>query len=260
MLNIHKIYLFVGLIFFSLQSTVLIAQHSSFTQFRPEIDIATKPFKKTTFQLDLSTQRESDVNATNMFKYASSVSGKIWVSHYFKSKVKSSAFFETIYNKYVPEVNSADSYEYRIGIQNSYTKPLGRVTISNTFRVEDRILEDKTGKYVQAIRARYKIKMYIGLTKKNLIKGAVYFLGTNEFFFNMGSTATGYHLFEQDAVELGLGYCISDYITIESLYNYTFRRMPYDGSGTRTIQAWQLTLSFNNVFSGAYLQGYFHKK
>jgi hypothetical protein len=260
MQKIYRVYLLLFFSFLFFQSTKLIAQNSSFAQFRPEIDITTKPFKKTTLQLDLYSQRESDENGTNMFQHPSNIGGKFWVNHYFKSKVKSSAFIETIYNKPIPEANSGASYEYRIGLQNTYTMPAGRFTFSHAIRIEDRIIKDNADHYINALRPRYKLKMIVGLNKKYLIKGALYFIATNEVFFNLGSSVTGYHFFEQDAVELGLGYCLTDYITLESLYVYNYKRFAYSANGVANIQAWQLTLSFNNVFSGGYFKGYFHKK
>jgi hypothetical protein len=183
--------------------------------------------------------------------------GKIWYNHYFRSKVKTSVFFEPIWNRSNVE-SEKDRMEYRIAIQNVYYSPFKRWTLQNRIRIEDRIIENNSGDFVNTFRPRYLIKSIVGINKKNLIQGTLYLYLSNEIMFNTGSAVTGYHFFDRNLTQVGLGYCITDYITLESLYAYTIRVQP---NGSKAdIQAWALTLSINNIFSGDYFKGYFHKK
>ncbi len=98
----------------------------------------------------------------------------------------------------------------------------------------------------------------MGINKKVLIEGAVYVVASNEIMINMGSSAKGYNYFERDIMQIGLGYCISDYITLETIYQYTINLRTNDS--ILYINTIQLTLAFNNLFTANYLQGYFIKK
>lgn len=256
MLSTHKVCLFLlcALLFF--QSENLIAQNTSSTQFWPEIDFTSKPFKKSTIGIDLYTNRESDADSSTRLGFQSSVGGKIWFNHYFKSKVKTSLFFEPILNQSVKE-SEKDRMEYRIAIQNVYFAPFERWTLQNRIRIEDRIIENSSGDFVNVFRPRYMIRGIAGLNKKALIQGALYLLASNEIMFNTGSSVTGYHFFDRNLTQIGLGYCITDYITLESLYAYTISQSSNGSKGT--IQAWSLTLTINNIFSVDYFKGYFAK-
>lgn len=240
------------------QSTTLIAQNNTSIQFWPEIDFTSKPFNKSTIGIDVYSNREYYSNNTSKYGYQSGFGGKIWYNHYFRSKVKTSAFFEPIYNKANPESGQSNTMEYRIAIQNVYYLPFKHWTLQNRIRIEDRIIENNSGNFVNAVRPRYLIKSIIGINKKVLIKGTLYLLASNEIMFNTGSSVTGYHIFDRNLTQVGLGYCITDYISLEAQYAYTIR---LSASGTNsTIQALAVTLSFNNIFSVEYFKGYFHKE
>lgn len=257
MLRIHRVclFFFCGLFFF--QSENLIAQNNSSTQFWPEIDFTSKPFNKSTIGIDMYSSRASDTDTSTTFGYQSGYGGKIWYNHYFRSKIKTSVFFEPILNKSNVE-SEKDNMEYRFAVQNVYYSPFKRWTLQNRIRIEDRIIENNSGDFVNTFRPRYMIKAIAAINKKVLIKGTLYVLASNEIMFNTGSSVTGYHFFDRNLTQIGLGYCITDYITIESLYAYTYRITP---SGSEaTIQAWALTLSINNIFSVDYFKGYFAQK
>jgi len=238
------------------QSQNLIAQTNTSYQFWPEIDFVSKPFSKSTIGVDIYSNRESNDATSSSFQ--SGFGGKIWFNHYFRSKVKTSAFFEPIYNKAAPQSDRSNTMEYRIAIQNVYYAPFKRWTLQNRIRIEDRIIENSEGNFVNTVRPRYMIKSIVGINKKVLIKGTLYLLASNEVMFNTGSSITGYHLFDRNLSQLGLGYCITDYISIETQYAYTVR-MTAKGD-IAAIQALAITLSFNNIFSVEYFKGYFHKE
>ena len=250
------LFFFCGLFFF--QTDNLFAQNNSSTQFWPEIDFTSKPFNKSTIGIDVYSSRESDSDSSTALGYQSGFGGKIWYNHYFRSKVKTSLFFEPIWNISNTESGNEYSMEYRIAAQNVYYSPFKRWTLQNRIRIENRIIENSSGDFVSTFRPRYLIKSIIGLNKKVLIKGTLYLYLSNEIMFNTGSSVTGYHFFERNVTQVGLGYCITDYITLESLYAYTIRTTP-NGS-MASIQAWSLTLSISNIFSLNYFKGYFHKK
>src|SRR4051812_45834652 len=127
------------LLFFD--SSDCFCQHPTSTQFWPEVNLTSKPFKNSTVGLDFYLNRESDSVSATMFGYQSGVGGKIWFNHYFKSKIKTSAFFESIYNKAHPESLQSNTMEYRIALQNIYFSPFKRWTLQNRIRLEDRIIE-----------------------------------------------------------------------------------------------------------------------
>jgi len=257
MLNIYRIHIFFVLALLFLQSTKLIAQNNTSYQFWPEIDFTSKPLNKSTIGIDIYSNRESYAENTSTFGYQSGIGGKIWFNHYFKSKVKTSAFFEPIYNKANHESGHNNTMEYRIAIQNVYYAPFKRWTLQNRIRIEDRIIENSSGDFVNTVRPRYLIKSIIGINKKVLIQGALYLLASNEIMFNTGSSVTGYHIFDRNLSQIGLGYCITDYINLEAQYAYTIR-LGANGNYS-TIEALAVTLSFNNIFSVEYFKGYFHK-
>jgi hypothetical protein len=257
MRNTYRLYLFLSCALFFFQSENVLAQKNTSYQFWPEIDFTSKPFNKSTIGIDIYSNRESSEENTSMFAYQSSMGGKIWYNHYFKSKVKTSAFFEPIYTKANPESGQSQTMEYRLAIQNIYYSPFKRWTLQNRIRIEDRIIEESTGNFVHAFRPRYLIKAVIGLNKKVLIKGTWYMLCSNEIMFNTGSSATGYHIFDRNLTQVGLGYCITDYISLETQYAYTIRLSANNTSSS--IEALSLTLSFNNIFSIGYFKGYFNK-
>lgn len=256
MLNMYRVRLFFifGLLF---QSITLVAQNNTSIQFWPEIDFTSKPFKKSTIGIDVYSNRESDIDSSTALGYQSGFGGKIWYNHYFRDKVKTSAFFEPIYNKAPAESDLGSKMEYRIALQNVYYAPFKRWTLQNRIRIEDRIIENDSGKFVNAVRPRYMIKSIVGINNKGLIKGTLYLLASNEIMFNTGSSVTGYYFFERNLTQLGFGYCITDYISIEAQYAYTIR-LPASGNYA-SIQALAITVSFNNIFSVDYFKGYFHK-
>ena len=255
--NTYRVYLLLFCVLFFFQFENVLAQKNSSTQFWPEIDFTSKPFNKSTIGIDVYGGRESDTDSSTALGYQSSLGGKIWYNHYFRSKVKTSVFFEPIWNRSNVE-SEKDRMEYRIAIQNVYYSPFKRWTLQNRIRIEDRIIENNSGDFVNTFRPRYLIKSIVGINKKNLIQGTLYLYLSNEIMFNTGSAVTGYHFFDRNLTQVGLGYCITDYITLESLYAYTIRVQP---NGSKAdIQAWALTLSINNIFSGDYFKGYFHKK
>lgn len=257
MLNTFRVYLFLSFVLIFFQSEDLIAQTSSAIQFWPEIDFTSKPFNKSTVGIDFYSNRESAGNNSSMFNYTSEFGGKIWYNHYFRDKVKTSFFFEPIYNKANAETGKGNSMEYRIAVQNIYYAPFKRWTLQNRIRIEDRIIQNDLGDFVNVFRPRYLIKSIVGINNKVLIKGTLYLLASNEVMFNTGSSVTGHHFFDRNISQLGIGYCITDYISLEAQYAYTLK-LSANGNQS-TIQALAVTLSFNNIFSGDYFKGYFHK-
>lgn len=257
MRSTYRVCIFLSFVLYFFQSEKLIAQTNSSTQFWPEIDFTSKPFKKSTIGIDIYASRESDSDSSTVWGYQSGFGGKIWYNHYFKSKIKTSIFFEPILNRSNSE-SVEDRMEYRIAIQNVYYSPFKRWTLQNRIRIEDRIIEDGSGDFVNTFRPRYMIKSIAGLNKKSLIQGTLYLLASNEIMFNTGSSVTGYHIFDRNLTQIGLGYCITDYITLEALYAYTFRITP-NGSKAN-IQACSLTLAISNIFSVDYFKGYFAHK
>jgi hypothetical protein len=253
---LYAAFIFSILILFSFNQVH--AQTSNSIQFWPELDLTSKPFNKSTIGLDFYTNRESYSNNANMFGYQSTIGGKIWYNHYFKAKVKTSFFFEPIYNKAEPESGNSNRMEYRLAVQNVYYSPFKRWTLQNRIRLEERFIENSSGNYEHVLRPRYFIKGILGINKKVLIQGTIYCLASNEIMFNTGSSSTGYHIIDRDVFQFGLGYCITDYITIESLYAYSVRVL--SNGETSSIQAWSLTLSISNILSPDYFKGYFHKK
>jgi hypothetical protein len=254
--NLYSFLYFSILILFSFHQAQ--AQVSNSIQFWPELDLTSKPFNKSTIGLDLYADRESDTNNVTMLGYQSTIGGKIWYNHYFKAKIKTSFFFEPIYKKAEPESDAPNLMEYRLAIQNVYYSPFKRWTLQNRIRLEERFIENTSGDFVHVLRPRYLLKGIIGINKKVLIQGTIYCLASNEIMFNTGSSATGYHIIDRDVFQFGLGYCITDYITLESLYAYTLRVL--SNGDTSSIQAWSLTLSISNILSPDYFKGYFHKK
>lgn len=257
MLNIYRVYVFFVLLALFFQSTKLIAQNSTSYQFWPEIDITSKPFNKSTIGIDMYSNRELYADHTDKLGYQSDIGGKIWFNHYFKSKVKTSAFFETIQHKASPEAELSNKMEFRIAAQNVYYSPFKRWTLQNRIRVEDRIIENDSGNFVNAVRPRYMLKAIVGINKKLLIQGTLYMLVSNEIMLNLGSSVTGYHIFDRNLSQIGLGYCITNSISLEAQYAYTVK-MPANGN-ISDMHAFSVTIAFNNVFSVGYFKGYFKK-
>jgi hypothetical protein len=112
--------------------------------------------------------------------------------------------------------------ENRIFEQFTLKQPVGRVRITHRYRLEQRFLGKKTeseeGRYtsdgtVFRQRIRYRLSVEIPLTEKEMNKGGVFLLASDELFVNFGK-GVGKNALDQNWFKGGVGYCTSDRSTV----------------------------------------------
>jgi Protein of unknown function (DUF2490) len=218
------------------------------TQLWTEVDFSGKINDKLVYQLDLQYSRQSDWYGLAFTKYNQQLTIRPWLHYYPKKKLRLSAFAGLWYNYAIPEVGNREYPEYRTALQTTFYKIFPKSTLSNRFRIENRNIQSREGKFENVFRLRYQLKFVKPLNDTDIKKGTHYFIGFNEVFFNGGSPVTGYHLFDQNRVFLGWGYGLTDDLIFETGY---FNQFKSDKSGDyfEVNHIWQVTLYVNNIFS-----------
>jgi len=168
--------------------------------------------------------------------------------HYYPSKsIKLSAFIGLWYNYPIEgNVNARKYPEYRTALQAQFYKKFGLNTISNRFRTEFRDIKDRSNEFENVFRGRYMLKYLRLLSHKTYDKYSIYCILSEEAFMNGGSKVTGYKLFDQNRVFLGLGYNITDDISFETGYYNQFSYHAHD-TNFDSNHIWQVTLIFDNL-------------
>ena len=219
------------------------------TQSWSEIDLLGNIGRKWKWQTDIQYSRQSAYEDLDFIKYNEQLTLRGWLHYYIIPTIKLSTFYGLWYNYAINEVGAREYPEYRTALQIQFYKYFGRNMVSNRFRSEFREIRDIYNEYEFVIRGRYMVKFQRLLNSNSYNRGALYFIGFNEFFINGGSKVTGYKPFDQNRVFLGLGYNLTNSLTIESGYFNQFVHHAHNVNFD-TNHIFQLSLIITDLTNG----------
>jgi hypothetical protein len=222
------------------------SQTTSYTQFNNELQLVRALDDKLAAEIYLgsafsSTPTDKKVLSTNIQRYLTG-----WIHYYYSPRWKLSSSLAYYYNKDVPDIGQYYSPEWRLSLQGMYYIHKTGYTLLTRMRFEFRYMMNQEGVYVDKYRYRQNIKFTKPINGKVLRKGVVYFLASEEVYFNLNTNATGLPFFDRNRFETGGGYLITDDIQVELTYVNEF--VPRD-TGNEIYNTLSFTATFNNPFS-----------
>lgn len=228
--------------------------HSVFAQNSGELDAVsngqawyevnfTHAVNRLVLQGDLQMSNINDTSHQyNLNKHLGQLGARASLHYYITPRIKISASIGFWDNIEVPEVGQTASYEIRPAVQAQHLFNTPKLTLYNRVRFENRFVNHKqTNEFTYTPRLRYMPKVFVPLNSKSIRKKTCYLIAFDEIFLNV---AQG-RLVDQNRATLGLGYCFSDDIVLETCYTYQSNyktNAPYE----RT-HALGITLSINNI-------------
>lgn len=216
------------------------------TQNWSEIDLSGKTKRRWKWELDLQYSRQSPYEQYDLIKFNSQLTIRPWLHYYIKPNIRLSAFMGLWDNFAIGEVGARAYPEYRGAIQANFYKSKNKNIVTKRARAEFREMKDNTGNFETVARERSMIKYQHLITHTTYDKHAAYLVWFDEFFINSTSPVTGYHIFDQNRVFLGLGYNITNAITFETGYFNQFLQHAHDDNFDMN-HVLQLTLMVDNI-------------
>jgi len=216
------------------------------SQLWSEADIMGYVTPKLKWQADFQYARQSPYQGLNLFMFNEQLTIRPWLHYYITKQFRISTFVGLWYNYGISEVGAREYPEYRTALQFQYYKTSGVQLFVNRFREEFRFIKDRQGAIEFVLRERYMFKYQRLLVHKSYDKQSLYAIALNEFFLNNGSKATGYHMFDQNRVFLGIGYNFTDDIGIETGYFNQLQQHAHDNN-LDINHIWQVSLIIDNL-------------
>jgi hypothetical protein len=166
--------------------------------------------------------------------------------HYFiKPKLRLSGSFSTYINPSVPDLKQQRFVEYKPSIEAQYFWVENRFTVFNRLRYESRFLHNTSANTNTHIaRLRYMPKLFVSLNSKTIRAKTLYLILSDELVFDVNNNDA---LVDQNRLSVGLGYCFTNHITLESVV--VNRLIFHDTRPNELTNALYLTLSMNNLFN-----------
>ncbi len=194
-------------------------------------------------QCDLQMSNINDTNHQyNLNEHLGQLGARGWVHYYVTPRVKLSASVGFWDNINVQEVGQSASFEIRPAVQAQHLFNTKRFTLYNRVRFENRFVHhDETNDFTYTPRIRYMPKVFVPLNSKSIRKKTWYLIALDEIFLNVSQGRP----VDQNRATLGLGYCFTDDIVLETCYTYQSNyktNAPYE-----ITHALGITLSINNI-------------
>jgi hypothetical protein len=233
----------------SIQGFYAVAQNLSVnptTQNWSEIDMLGRLGNHWKWQTDIQYSRQSPYENLDFLKYNEQLTLRAWLHYYLKPTIKLSGFAGLWYNYAISEVGAREFPEYRTAIQFQTYKFWGRNMMTNRIRSEFREIKDIHDHFELVIRGRYLLKFQHLFNSEVYERNAWYGILFDEVFLNGGSEVTGYKPFDQNRVFAGVGYYITDNISLETGY---FNQFVHHAHNTNfdSNHIWQISLIFDNI-------------
>lgn len=250
MKNITTYYLFCVIVLFCAAN--LFAQNNKInntTQVWSEADLLGRINTKWKWQTDIQYSRQSPYEDISFVNYNEQLTIRPWLHFYPNPKIKLSTFIGLWYNYPITEVGARAYPEYRAAIQAQFYKHWKLNTISNRFRTELREIKDRQGVFETVLRERYAFKYMRLIHHDGYDKNSIYFFTLDEFFVNDGSKVTGYKLFDQNRIFAGIGYNITNDITLEAGYFNQYQIHAHNTNYDMN-HIFQLSLIIDNITKG----------
>lgn len=216
------------------------------TQMWSEVDLIGKMHKKWKWQLDIQYSRQSPYESLALFKYNSQLTLRPWFHYYVTPNLRISLFAGEWYNYAIPEVGAREYPEYRVALQTSYYSHFKLNIVQNRLRTEVREIKDRQGNFETVLRERYMLKYQHLLNHETYDKNSSYLIAFNEFFVNDGSAVTGYKMFDQNRVFLGIGYNLTDNVGFETGYFNQLQHHAHDINFDMNHN-WQISLIIDHI-------------
>jgi hypothetical protein len=211
-----------------------------------EVDFKGDFTTKLKWQLDVQYSRQSPYEQVNLFKYNSQLTIRPWLHFFLTPSIKISAFVGLWYNYAIQDVGAREFPEYRTAIQANFYKTKNRDLLIKRCRVELREIKDRQGIFETVLRERFMLKYQHLLNHESYDKNALYFFSFDELFINSGSKVTGYHLFDQNRLFVGIGYNLTNDITFETGYFNQLQQYTH-ASNMDINHIWQVTFILDNI-------------
>ncbi|RYE32259.1 MAG: DUF2490 domain-containing protein [Sphingobacteriaceae bacterium] len=140
------------------------------------------------------------------------------------TKKQSAAVGYVVFGTYEEESNRIFYAENRVWEQYQFTTKLGKATLSNRLRLEQRFINTENGGFLQ--RLRYYIRSQIPLVRvDSSFKKGIYAALQNELFINVQHQARASNSFlDQNRSYLSFGYRFSKKIDLEFGYQYIYSK------------------------------------
>jgi len=202
--------------------------------------------EKFQWQCDLQDYRQSPYENTALLKYNQLMSIQGAIHYFLKPNIILSVYEGLWYCYFIGgDVNQREFPEYRTSFQVQYNRVSGRDFLINRIRTEVREIKDNKGDFETALRGRYMLRYQHLLSHENYDKFSCYSILSDELYFNGGSPVTGYKLFDQNRLFIGIGYKCTPNISIETVYLNLF---VYHSHNTDfdSDNIWQISLIWEN--------------
>lgn len=217
------------------------AEVTHYGQLWSEVDVLGRLAPKWKWQLDVQYARQGDELDPNLFRHPEQLTVRPWVHYYPSRWLRLSAFAGVWYNFPIAEVSAREYAEVREAVQATAYQRFGPNTVSLRLRPELRQIEDREHVFEVVVRARTMVKFQRVLVGRDGEKGSLYAIAFDELFGNGGSHVTGTHMFDQNRAFVGVGYGLTDTLTVESGYFNQLQQHAHD-AGFDDNHIWQLSL------------------
>jgi hypothetical protein len=198
--------------------------------------------KKIIYQADFSVSSSNDKTKTGITNHIVQYGIRPWAHYFITPRIKLSTGIAFFNNPEIVEVNQIESFEIRPTFQLQHFKVAKRITLYNRLRFETRFIETNgSGDFKNNNRLRYMPKLFISLNSLSIRKKTIYAILSDELFMNFDKG----HFIDMNRLNMGLGYCITDNISVELCYANQLKN-PTTNTAEIT-NALSISLSFNNI-------------
>lgn len=195
-------------------------------------------------ELDAGFTSSSTSEDKAIFHYITQTYLRGWAHYYPGDRWKMSIFYAYYSNKNVPELNQAETPEWRSALQLSYSLLKDyRIKVNLRLRLEDRHLHNEDGYFEAVERLRFQVKSVYPINDVKMQKGVFYSFIADEVFLKTDSQVSGPENFDRNRLTLGLGYeFVKDLLVEVSYNNEIMPRKDVD----KFVNAVQVKLIINN--------------
>lgn len=219
------------------------SQSTSATQFSSELRFARTLAKRWSGEVTFTNNWIQSPPADGLFDQYGEWSIGSWGHYYIAAKWRISLGASIYHKLELEDPQQHKSNEIRFSGQGTYyIKKIG-YTISARSRLEWRNVQDAEQHFQSVLRLREQLKIVVPINAKSIREGIIYGFGSDELFFKTPSDATGDEIFDRNRFEIGMGYAITNDVTVELYYTNVF--LPRDTDQVNSV--FNLDFSFRNL-------------
>jgi hypothetical protein len=204
--------LLLKLIILSIQSN---AQSTNYNQFWNDFQFVTPIKGKWINEINIGQVWTSAPAINNDPFYTNAqVYARIWL-HYILPKVKLSVFTGYNHNPEIWSIEQDGMPEIRSAVQGIYYLKKTPFTLTARLRVEDHLDKKQSKGFNERYRIRSQLKIVKPLNSKELLKGTVYLVASEELFTQTAADVFGHPRFGSNRLSVGCGYAFTNDILVD---------------------------------------------